>query len=97
MTTAHDVGELDKFEGYTPGRNKNSYFRRECTVLLNGDDQQSLTVSTYFGDWQPNPPPPNSKYKNLILTGARHWHLPKAYIRNLSSFKTHPPSLQLLI
>jgi hypothetical protein len=24
--------------------------RRECVVLLNGDDQQPLTVFTYFGD-----------------------------------------------
>jgi gamma-glutamylcyclotransferase len=80
---ALDVGELDKCEGYTPGRNKNSYSRRECVVLLNDDGQQPLTVSTYFGDPQPNPPLPNMDYKNLILSGARHWRLPEAYIRLL--------------
>lgn len=78
-----DVGKLDASEGYRPGRLKNSYFRRECMVLLDGDDQQPLAVFTYFGDPQPNPPLPNIEYKNLILSGARHWHLPAEYARQL--------------
>jgi hypothetical protein len=80
-----DIRGLDESEGYLPGRNKNSYFRRECVVLLNGDDQQPLTVFTYFGDPQPNPPLPNMDYKNLILSGARHWRLPEAYICQLNN------------
>jgi gamma-glutamylcyclotransferase len=82
-----DVGELDKFEGYTPGGNKNSYFRRECVVLLNDDAQRPMTVSTYFGDPQPDPPMPNAEYKNLILTGAQQWQLPAEYIRELKGIE----------
>jgi gamma-glutamylcyclotransferase len=78
-----DVAKLDTSEGYRPGRQKNSYFRSECNVLLNGDNRQPLTVFTYFGDPQPNPPLPNLDYKNLILSGARHWHLPVEYVRQL--------------
>ena len=78
-----DIGKLDTLEGYRLGQEKNSYFRRECIVLLNGNDQEPLKVFTYFGDPQPNPPLPNIDYKNLILSGARHWHLPAEYIRQL--------------
>jgi gamma-glutamylcyclotransferase len=48
--TDRDVIKLDKSEGYMPGREKNSYFRRESVVLRNGGDQQPLTVFIYFGD-----------------------------------------------
>ena len=78
-----DVGKLDACEGFRPGRDKNSYYRRECLVFLDGEDQRPLTVSAYFGDPQPNPPLPNAAYKNLILAGARHWHLPEDYIGEL--------------
>ena len=78
-----DVGKLDASEGFRPGRGKNSYYRRECLVFLEGEDQRPLTVSAYFGDPQPNPPLPNAAYKNLILAGAIHWHLPEEYIGEL--------------
>lgn len=78
-----DVGKLDKSEGYRPGREKNSYRRRECRVLLDGDKRRPLTVSTYFADPQRDPPRPNQAYKDLILSGARHWHLPDEYIQEL--------------
>lgn len=58
-----DIGRLDASEGYRPGRERNSYFRHECRVLLDGDDIKPLTVSTYFGDHQPSPPLPNAEYK----------------------------------
>jgi len=48
-----ELGQLDKSEGYRPGREKNSYSRRECMVLLDGDEAGPLNVSTYFGDPQP--------------------------------------------
>jgi hypothetical protein len=70
-----------------PGREKNSYFRRECVVLLNGDDQQPLAAFIYFGDPMPNPPLPNIDYKNQILSGARYWHLPEAYVRELEAIE----------
>ena len=82
-----DVGKLDASEGFRPGRNKNSYYRRECLVFLDGEDQRPLTVSVYFGDPQPNPPLPNAAYKNLILAGAKHWHLPEEYIRELEQIE----------
>ncbi len=40
-------------------------------------------VFTYFADPQPNPPLPNIEYKNLILSGAMHWHPPEEYVRRL--------------
>ena len=82
-----DVGKLDVSEGFRPGRDKNSYFRRECLVFLNGEDQRPLTVSAYFGDPQPNPPLPDDTYKNIILAGARHWPLPGEYIRELEQIE----------
>jgi gamma-glutamylcyclotransferase len=81
--TDRDIIKLDKSEGYMPGRQKNSYFRRESVVLHNGDDQQPLTVFIYFGDPMQNPPLPNIEYKDLILSGAQYWNLPEAYVREL--------------
>lgn len=78
-----DIGKLDKSEGYRPGRETNSYWRRECLVLLDGDEQHPLTVSVYFAEPQPEPPLPNHTYKDLILSGARYWHLPDDYIQEL--------------
>jgi gamma-glutamylcyclotransferase (GGCT)/AIG2-like uncharacterized protein YtfP len=84
-----DIDKLDSLEGFLPGRDKgkNSYDRRECLVFLDGEDQRPLTVSAYFGNPQPNPPPPNAEYKNLILVGARHRHLPTEYIRKLKQIE----------
>lgn len=82
-----DVGKLDVSEGYRPGREKNSYWRRECLVLLDGDQQRQLTACSYFGDPQSNPPLPNQEYKQLIVSGARHWHLPDGYIRDLEAIE----------
>jgi gamma-glutamylcyclotransferase len=85
--TAPDLVALDKSEGYLPGREKNSYFRRECVVLLNGEDQQPRAAFIYFGEPQSNPPLPNIGYKNLILSGARHRHLPDEYVRELEAIE----------
>ena len=82
-----DVGKLDAWEGFRPGRDKNSYYRRECLVFLDGEDQRPLMVSAYFGDPQPNPPLPNAAYRDLILAGARHWHLPEEYVRQLEQIE----------
>jgi gamma-glutamylcyclotransferase (GGCT)/AIG2-like uncharacterized protein YtfP len=82
-----NVGRLDLCEGFSPGRDKNSYYRRECLVLLDGDEKRPVTVSAYFADPQPNPPLPNAAYKILILTGARYWHLPEEYIRELEQIE----------
>jgi len=82
-----DVGKLDTSEGYRPGREKNSYSRHERLVFVDGDDTRPMTVAVYFADPQPNPPLPNNEYKNLILLGARHWHLPADYILQLEEIK----------
>jgi hypothetical protein len=82
-----DVGRLDMEEGYQPGRAKNSYWRKECHVFMNGDDKQPMAVVTFFGDPQDNPPLPNSKYRDLLLSGARRWQLPDAYIEQLESIE----------
>lgn len=78
-----DVIRLDELEGFKPGRQKNSYCRRECLVYLDGEAQRQLLASAYFADPQPHPPLPSAAYLDLILVGARHWHLPEEYIRAL--------------
>lgn len=81
-----EVKSLDKSEGYRPGRDANSYFRRECLVLL-AAAEEPVTVFTYFGDPQPHPPLPDAEYKALILSGARSWHLPEQHIRTLEQIQ----------
>ena len=82
-----DIRQLDTKEGYKPGRDKNAYCRRECLVFLEGDEERPLTVCTYFACRQPNPPLPNAGYKDLIVTGARYWHLPEEYVRELKTIE----------
>ena len=82
-----DIEKLDRSEGYAPGRNKNSYTRRECQVLLSGDEQQPVLAFTYFAERQPGPPLPSTEYRNLILSGAQHWRLPNEYIRKLKAIE----------
>ena len=89
--TALDVGALDKSEGYRPGRTKNSYWRRECMVFLDGNEERSVTASSYFGEPESDPPLPNQAYKDLILSGARYWHLPDDYIAELESIEAPSP------
>lgn len=79
-----DVAALDKSEGYRSSRQENSYWRRKCTVFLEGDKSRPVAAFTYFAEPQQNPPLPNEAYKNLIISGARHWHLPDGYIEELN-------------
>jgi len=85
--SALDVGALDKSEGYRPGREKNSYWRRECMVFLDGNEERPVTASSYFAEPESTPPLPNQPYKDLILSGARHWHLPGDYIAELEAIE----------
>jgi gamma-glutamylcyclotransferase (GGCT)/AIG2-like uncharacterized protein YtfP len=78
-----DLSELDKREGFKSNRKSNSYSRQTCVVSIGGDEGRPLNVWTYFAERQPNPPPPNQGYKDLIVSGARHWHLPDDYIEQL--------------
>jgi gamma-glutamylcyclotransferase (GGCT)/AIG2-like uncharacterized protein YtfP len=83
--SALEVGALDTSEGYRPGRDRNSYWRRACMVFLDGDGERPLTAYAYFAEREPNPPLPNQAYKDFILSGARYWHLPGHYIAELEA------------
>ena len=69
---------------------RNSYWRRDCVVLLDDDDGRPLSASTYFAERQPNPPRPNQAYKDLIVAGARRWGLPAHYIAELERIEVDP-------
>ena len=80
-----DIGSLDSSEGFAPGRAPaaNSYTREERQVFRDGKLHEPLTGWIYFAQRQNNPPRPNAAYKNLIVEGARYWHLPPDYIAEL--------------
>jgi hypothetical protein len=78
-----DIGRLDASEGYRLGRNTNSYWRRQCTVFAEDNVERPVAVFAYFAEPQPNPPRPNAVYKQLIVSGAAHWHLPGSYVADL--------------
>ena len=84
-----DLGKLDKYEGYIPQRDKNSYRRREIMVLKEDNNEEPITAFTYevekkeFGKYKPN-----KEYKNLIVVGAKFWNLPKEYIKFLENIET---------
>ena len=82
-----DIDRLDKCEGYQPGREWNSYWRRECKVFLDGDEGQPVCAQTYFAEREENPPLPKKAYMELILSGARFWQLPPDYIAELEAIK----------
>jgi hypothetical protein len=83
--TEYDLAVLDVNEGYRLNRtaDQNSYNRRTQTVYQDGNDSKPLDVETYFAIPQENPPLPNQEYKDLIVNGAKHWHLPAEYIVEL--------------
>ena len=81
-----ELPSLDKKEGI----NSNSYVRRAGTVDQDGDKARPLTVEIYFAVRQDNPPLPNQEYKNLIVSGAKHWNLSAEYITELENIKVAP-------
>ncbi len=82
-----ELAFLDSAEGFRPGRGHNSYWRRECMVFQEGDEDRPLQVEAYFAEREPNPPLPNQAYKDCILAGARHWRLPAEYIAELEAIE----------
>jgi hypothetical protein len=84
-----DVASLDRSEGYQAGRTRNCYWRRSCTVFLDGDDSRPFPAETYFAEAQPNPPRPNEAYKLLIVRGARG-RLPPEYVSELELIEADP-------
>jgi len=86
-----DLKKLDECEGYNPNREneKNAYIRIEKMVYLEGKKDQSMTVYTYeVIDREFDKHKPNKDYKNLIVTGAKYWKLPKEYIKYLENIET---------
>ena len=86
-----EIGLLDKFEGYRPGRARddNSYLREEYHVLRDGDEKHPLLVAVYIvANPQPNPLLPSVAYKKSLVNGAAHWKLPAVYIEKLKRIKT---------
>jgi gamma-glutamylcyclotransferase len=83
------LGNLDRCEGYFPGRINNAYKRIEKMVLLESKLEKPMTVYTYevvnkkLGKYLTN-----ELYKNLILEGAKSWQLPEEYIEFLEKIKT---------
>jgi len=84
-----DLDALDRDEDFRPGRpdNQNNYTRENCHVWHEGDENRPLLATIYRGHPQPNPPLPDWDYKNLIVTGARHWKLPPYYIQELEAIR----------
>ena len=78
-----DVGKLDANEGYRLGRQKNAYQRESRHVFEDGSKKNPFEVAVYFANREDDPPLPNQTYKDLILAGAKHWHLPDEYIQNV--------------
>ncbi|MGH9685529.1 MAG: gamma-glutamylcyclotransferase family protein [Candidatus Acidiferrales bacterium] len=83
-----DFGNLDRSEGYVPGRETNAYTRDKREVLADGDEHKPVTVCIYFARKEPNPPLPNEEYKHLIVEGAKFWRLPAEYIARLEEVET---------
>jgi gamma-glutamylcyclotransferase len=77
-----DLPRLDQLEGVNSG----SYVRRNGQHLVTSDDR-SIVASIYFANPQSNPPLPNTEYKRLIVSGARFWSLPTAYINELEGIE----------
>ncbi|MBM4405738.1 MAG: gamma-glutamylcyclotransferase [Chloroflexi bacterium] len=92
-----DIGNLDRSEGYQPGRNRNSnsYVREERHVYADGDESKPISAWLYLAVPQQDPPLPNTEYKRLITEGAKFWHLPLDYINQLEQIKTSDRPLEL--
>ena len=81
-----DVGSLDASEGYRPGRENNAYRRETRHVYLDGNQDKPMAAEIYFANAQDNPPLPGHAYKEQILSGAKHWHLPAYYIADVLEY-----------
>jgi hypothetical protein len=82
-----DVGNLDRSEGFSPGRVQNSYTREERHVLIEGNRDKPIAAWVYFAQREANPPLPNAEYKRLIVEGAKFWHLPAHYVAELEKIE----------
>ena len=84
-----EITTLDEAEDIVPGRAQNGYTRQQTLVYTEGKEEP-LLVSLYFAEKQKSPPLPSAAYKQLIVEGARHWHLPQEYIEGLERIDVAP-------
>jgi len=85
-----DKSALDNFEGFRSKVNpkKNDYFREECTVFEEGQQNNPIKVFAYFVQSKGGPYKTDLKYKKLLVTGAKFWGLPEEYIETLKQIET---------
>ena len=57
-------------------------------MFVEGDAAKPMVVMTFIANEEPNPPPPNATYKELIIAGAREWNLSAEYIAQLEQIVT---------
>jgi gamma-glutamylcyclotransferase len=80
----HDIGALDRSEGYRPDREQNAYRRIEVHVYCDGDAAKPLATFTYVVCTREEPNPlPHRDYLERIVSGARFWNLPREYVSAL--------------
>jgi len=76
-----DLETLDRCEGFQSGRARNAYIRVEKTVFAQGNTGNPLKVMIYVvQEKEENHIPPSREYLDLIVEGARYWHLPENYV-----------------
>ena len=84
---------LESREGFKSNRAlaANSYVPANLRVFVDGDPAKPIEVITFIANPQPNPPLPNTEYKDLIIAGAREWNLDAKYIALLEKIETSKP------
>lgn len=82
-----DLGRLDRYEGFQPGRARNAYRRVERMVFGGVDASLPHTVFTYEVE-EKNECQPSEEYKRLLVEGAKCWHLPEEYVSKLEALPT---------
>jgi hypothetical protein len=86
--TDTDLAKLDRSEGYNRVTDSGSYLWRPKQVRLQGSSEFTA-VFTYIVETRESPEPlPSRAYLGQIMSGARHWKLPGAYIEMLSKIQT---------
>jgi gamma-glutamylcyclotransferase (GGCT)/AIG2-like uncharacterized protein YtfP len=84
-----DIGALDKCEGFKPQRKpeENAYYRAEFHVYDEDDTEKPLLASVYIVQKKEGSRRPDSEYKDLIVNGAKFWHLPDKYVQELEKIE----------
>jgi len=86
-----DIPTLNACEGCQPNRapDKNAYNPLPITVLRDGNQEELLDVILYKAVPK-EPGKPSKAYMELIVCGAKFWHLPDDYIQELEKNEVMP-------